>query len=198
MNWALYGIRSTQNTSIYIYIYIYINSAHFPALKEKERHFFPKQFNVVKKTNKAREYLNRGWKKIFFHIITVLNSVLIFHWENWFFTTKWKQNTRKKGQALHAILETMLCFLNAGTKIAQNKTLLKKRNWFVACMDLCAASHVRKAGRKSFVLFKAPRYGKRFTWYKQAINRRNVSTGTACFAAGYFRVACDHSDAVLQ
>ena len=24
MNWALYGIRSTQNTSIYIYIYIYI------------------------------------------------------------------------------------------------------------------------------------------------------------------------------
>ena len=26
MNWALYGIRSTQNTSIYIYIYIYILS----------------------------------------------------------------------------------------------------------------------------------------------------------------------------
>ena len=38
-----------------------------------------------------------------------------------------KAKYTQTGQALHAILETMLCFLNPGTKIAQNKTLLKKK-----------------------------------------------------------------------
>ena len=96
------------------------------------------------------------------------------------------------------MLETMLCFLNAGTKIAQNKTLVKKRKLICGLHGSVCSVARSKAGRKSFVLFKAPSYGKRFTWFKQAMNRRNVNTGTACFAAGYFKVACDYSDAVLQ
>ena len=41
MNWALYGIRSTQNTSIYIYIYIYGHPrSHLPSQRFGKQFFF--------------------------------------------------------------------------------------------------------------------------------------------------------------
>ena len=56
------------------------------------------------------------------------------------------------GQALHAILETMLCFLNAGTKIAQNKTLLKKKK-LICGLHGSVCSVARSKGWKKVLCF---------------------------------------------